>query len=608
MSHKTLRSPHDFPTVLPAARLGRPRIRALAFAVGLLVFTPITSVALELGEAAIRSGLGQPLRVEIPYRLAADERLVPTCINLVPPARLDDALPTYSRLSRIAITPTHIEIFGDSRVLEPLIALTVDVHCQATPRFLRSFQLFVDPPVLEPAIRSNGIQVADARAGAAVDFSTPVPNNVPITTSELRTRSTTTSATSGATASTQATSTPRTPSSARARGQTGGSLTQGQTYLVVRGDTLSGIAARIGDRQATIQEAAEAIFATNPEAFSRGDRDLIQAGHSITIPILTPAAAPPPVQTSEAVPERAEPAPPVAVPEIVEAPAAAVPVAIPEIETSPAAVPVEQPSAAALLPTAVAFEGASPVTTGRTSIWWTALLALGVAIVLSTSLLFVLRRRKQEAAPQDSPTLRSSPPRRLVDPVAGFVVIEGQSPTSTVKMPAPQGPEKAPAGPGPLALTIGPNDPVDLDVGVPAAGDEPVDWLGDRAAAAAVANPTIVDSTIESAATVQFPSPANAAPVQHQQLAPHVDISGPTIDDEQHTLTIVELDILRQDYEAEHTLTQESNKALRDAVADLKATQAALAASADTATLEMPKRPEPQTEETQPVPKRRSSN
>ena len=57
--------------------------------------------------------------------------------------------PTYTRASRVSITPTHIEIFGDSRVLEPLIGLNVDVHCASTPRFVRSYELFV-------ATRPNG--------------------------------------------------------------------------------------------------------------------------------------------------------------------------------------------------------------------------------------------------------------------------------------------------------------------------------------------------------------------------------------------------------------------------------------------------------------------
>ena len=40
------------------------------------------------------------------------------------------------------------------------------------------------------------------------------------------------------------------------------------------------------------------------------------------------------------------------------------------------------------------------------------------------------------------------------------------------------------------------------------------------------------------------------------------------MNDEQMTLTIVELDMLRKDYEAEHTVTQHASQALRDAVAD----------------------------------------
>ena len=67
------------------------------------------------------------------------------------------------------------------------------------------------------------------------------------------------------------------------------------------------------------------------------------------------------------------------------------------------------------------------------------------------------------------------------------------------------------------------------------------------------------------------------------------------------TLTIVELDMLRQDDEAEHTLTQQGSQALRDALADLKATKAAraaTAATADTSTLESPQLPQPETDDT----------
>jgi hypothetical protein len=148
---------------------------------------------------------------------------------------------------------------------------------------------------------------------------------------------------------------------------------------------------------------------------------------------------------------------------------------------------------------------------------------------------------------------------------------------------------------------------VDLDVGAPVV-DEHVDWFADRADAAA--NAGVADETIEDAATARMSELDSSATVRKPPLEPKADVSEPTIDDEQQTLTIVELDMLREDYEVEHTLTQQANKTLRDAVADLKATQAARAAdaaNADTATLETPQEPQAETIETQSTQRLRSS-
>jgi hypothetical protein len=587
MSRKTLRAFKD-PAISPTTeRSALLKTRVLACAVGLIMLAPATTFALELGEAAMKSGIGQSLLVQIPYRLAPNEQLTPACVGLAPAASLDNAFPTYARVSRIAITPTHIEIFGDSRVLEPLIGLNVDVHCDTAPRFVRSYELFVDPPSHIPAFLSGDSQFADARAGTA---------------------------TRGAAASIETIRAPRANVSARARGQTGAALAQGQTYVVVRGDTLSGIAARVGDRPATIRDAAEAIFAANNEAFARGNRDLLEAGRSITIPIMTavaatrpatPAplpsvheaelpAAPPPLSaalpaapTTETLPPGAEASDRVVVPEAFEPSAAAMTAA------QPSAAPVSAPGY-------VPSEGASAATTGRARLWLTALLALGVVVVLSTPLLLV-RRRKQAAVLQHGAKPRSSQPRPLVDPVAGFHVVEGQltrAPASSKAQGSPpkRGPATpieanvvAAAEPNPLTLGIGLTDSVDLDVGAPVIGEH-VDWLEKRAAAPVLAHSAVTDAT---------------AP--QQPLERDVDVSEPTIDDEKHTLTIVELDILRQDYEAEHTLTQEANQALRDAVADLRATQAARNASADAETGEMPQQSQTEATETQQTARLRSS-
>jgi hypothetical protein len=246
------------------------------------------------------------------------------------------------------------------------------------------------------------------------------------------------------------------------------------------------------------------------------------------------------------------------------------------------------------------------------------LLALGAVIVLSAPLL-VLRRRKQEPAMQAGAKLRASQPRRLVDPVAGIDVVEGQlteAPSRSSEMVAAPNRTAAaaarfraavPARPDSLALSIGPTDAVDLDVGVPVMVDERIDWFGDRAGAAATAAPAVAEATIEDAATARMPEMDRAGTTRQQPVEPETDVSDPTIDDQQHTLTIVELDMLRQDYEVEHTLTQAANQELRDAVADLKATQAARAASADTATLEMPQQAPTEATETQRTQKLRSS-
>ncbi len=598
MSTKTLRPLKKPAFRLTTQRFALRRTQLLACAVGLIMSAPATTFALELGEATMKSGIGQTMLVHIPYRLATNEGLTPACIALRPAAGGDSAFPTYTSASRIAITPTHIEIFGDSRVLEPLIGLTVDVHCNTAPRFVRSYELFVDLP---------------SQAPTTLVANTPRP----ATTSQPRVESTSVAPATAA-AATVETPAPRANGSARARGQIGDTLAQGQTYVVVRGDTLSGIAARVGDRPATIRDAADAIFAANTEAFARGNPDLLQAGRTITIPLMTPAAATPaallpavreveppaaaplpvadtPAAAASEAPAVTEVAPRPSVPATlmpIPAPISAAPPRPAQPSAAPEATPAEARSDATNAAAADApSETASAPATGRASMWLTALLALGAVIALSAPLLFMRRRRSEEPAPPVRDVKRrAAHPRRLVDPVAGIDVVEEQLPRAPSSSTAPStppsrtgaAPHAAPAVAAEshaFALDIGPTDTVDIDVGVPFVADPRVQSVGDSAVQAALAD--AADATLERpSSAIQAPEP---------------------IDDEQHTLTVFELDMLRQDWETEHTLTHASNKALRDAVADLKATQAALAAgaaSAEVATLKMPQQAEAEDEPT----------
>lgn len=612
----TLSPFNDTATQVPATRSVQsadrplePRgIRLLAYVIGLLLLAPCTASALELGEASIKSGLGESLLVEIPYRLAGNERLLSACVGLAPSER--DALPTYAGVSRISITPTHIEIFDERSVLEPLIGLNVDVHCAGAPHFVRSYQLFVDPPTQIPTLLSNGPAVAAARTQSAIDAAAPIVAPPLAATRVIPNETTNSAAAAEPMASVSIAATARSNASPRARGLAGGNLPQGQTYRVVRGDTLSGIAARIVGRPVTIREAVDAIFAANPAAFTRGNPDLIEEGRSITIPNLMPleatlasAPAPPAVREAElptvapVAVEDPAPAPPNAAAPLhadeaasVAAPDASQPIpSAASVVATPSAAPVAAPTR-----DDVALEAPTPALTGRISGWLIALLAVAAVILLSASVVFVRRRRKREAAALAGSKVQEPVRRRPVELASRMEVVEGSlTGTHAAKQAAAmRGAEIAPVADSDaglpadledLALMVGPTDSVDFNVGAPVVTNERVDE-SDRAYIIDARD----DTMEESGPTARMPDIAAEETVRQQPPSSKPDRSEETIDDEKHALTIVELDMLRQDYEAEHTLTQQASQELRDAVADLQATKAAHAATAETATLESP--------------------
>jgi hypothetical protein len=575
------------------------RVQAVVAALGFALLVPVTTFALELGEASIKSRLGEALLVEIPYRLAPEERLSPSCVALVPALRAADALPTYTGVRRISISATHIEILGDARVLDPLIGLNVDLHCATAPRFVRSYELFVDLPSHAPPMLAEGTRVAIVREPPTID--------APVATPAVSAATAIVAETPATRASASPTNVVRADPSPRARGQDGGDVAQGQPYRVVRGDTLSGIAARVVARPGTIRETAEAIFAANPEAFTRGNRDLIKAGQSLTIPLMAPATAEPPALSA---------APPVAAVSTSEPPAAATPPpadvlpspssaqALPE-PVPASAVPAESSEPLPVTPAAVAEPGAPPVAAatrgdgesraseaadGRTSPWLLSLAALAVVMLLAAPFALWRRRREQPVVSAPKPKPAKSPARRLVES-AGIEVVEGRLDRGTpndasssvrrVEVAAAAVPAAAlPNVAEEVALSVNPGDPVDLDVGVPVVLEERVNWFA-HGTDSASNDAAIGDDTVEQdTATARMPDLGTPTAARHSTAEQ-------TLDDEQMALTVAELDMLRKDYETEHTLTQQASKALRNALADLEATKAARSSTAETETCEV---------------------
>lgn len=106
-------------------------------------------------------------------------------------------------------------------------------------------------------------------------------------------------------------------------------------YRVQPGDTLSGLARRFAQGK-TVSQTENALYAANPKAFARGDKNKLFAGALISVPVAAagevPAAAKP-----EAVPDGA--AKPVAVKPLASAAAAAAP----GVSAGPAAQPASAP-------------------------------------------------------------------------------------------------------------------------------------------------------------------------------------------------------------------------------------------------------------------------
>jgi hypothetical protein len=221
-------------------------------------------------------------------------------------------------------------------------------------------------------------------------------------------------------------------------------------------------------------------------------------------------------------------------------------------------------------------------------------LSVGVVLLLSLTLL-VRRQRRPRVVPKVLD--KSGASARLSADADAYTVEYGMTPGANPDPALPLaaadvGPDtddastvSLPAGGtidlGDLALAspVAKTNSVDLDVGTPVATGARVDWFTDESE-----ENTVEDDTLNAATTRMADVGAELA--DHQQPAKASGVSLPAVNDEQMTMTIAEVDLLRQDYEAEHTLTQQLSQELRVAVADLEATKTARAAAGESASSE----------------------
>lgn len=292
-----------------------------------LVTLPVA--ALELGEATVRSSLGQPLRASIAFALGPNEALSSTCVSMQRSLPKSNDMPVIGPAT-IRIGDGIIAIAGKSEIREPLVSMRINVNCPYTAKLSREYILFVNPASMQtqPLERVQSTPVTDGEsislatryrvrpgdslsriverienrpvghwpAIVAVFDANPAAfiNNDPnmiipgswLTIPDFSVTEPTAvfspaTQTTSAVPQTAATTAPVAP---RRRQLSGEFIGLGTRYRVREGDSVSGIAERIQNRPGAHWPAVMAIFNANPEAFIDNDPNLLVEGSWLDIP------------------------------------------------------------------------------------------------------------------------------------------------------------------------------------------------------------------------------------------------------------------------------------------------------------------------------------
>ncbi|MEN6586254.1 MAG: hypothetical protein ABFE02_09465 [Sulfuricella sp.] len=141
-----------------------------------------------LGDIALHSNLGQPLRASIPVQADLGEQLDDSCFSLVPPERQDDF--SYLTQARLTLEQANgrlqLKISSRQPISEPFVNLSIQADC-GQGRINRVFTVLLDPEVLVtpalPALNSGVPQVATHEVASVKPRKPRKPRNIANTAS-----------------------------------------------------------------------------------------------------------------------------------------------------------------------------------------------------------------------------------------------------------------------------------------------------------------------------------------------------------------------------------------------------------------------------------------
>jgi hypothetical protein len=123
---------------------------------------PLSSSAMLLGELAVHSHLGQPLRASIPLKADLDDELDSRCFSLARPEGQGD-YDSYLTQARLELVETggqfQLKIRSAQAINEPFLRLLVQGNC-GQGHLSREFTLLLDP--VDAQIRSPAVKLAVA--------------------------------------------------------------------------------------------------------------------------------------------------------------------------------------------------------------------------------------------------------------------------------------------------------------------------------------------------------------------------------------------------------------------------------------------------------------
>ena len=247
----------------------KPLVVSLVLA-GLIAASDVS--ALGLGRLNVTTALGQPLVAEVDLSVAPGDDVDSIRVNIASPAVYRAANVEYQGvlqtvraqvLKRPNGTP-YVRLASSQSINDPYLDILLEVN-SSTGRLVREYVFLLDPP---GAAAAQTIEPAQPARPPMAPLSAPAPAPAAPAARPAPTVSPTTAAPVAA-----------------PRGSDGG------TYTVKSGDTLSGIAGRNGLPGVSVEQLMIAIQRANPDAFSGGNINRLRAGATLSLPSASEAQA-----------------------------------------------------------------------------------------------------------------------------------------------------------------------------------------------------------------------------------------------------------------------------------------------------------------------------